>query len=137
MQDSSGTDFQYDEHVDRALRQQGNRSRAPIGRGSGRRVLHACVPDLVHGGRAGMYRRTVRADTRILSLTRSSAAIRSSPHVAAVIVAMSCRRSVGIGGRPGARDFNRQHKHRNNCGPPPSNLPGSLCRPPDYADVVP
>jgi hypothetical protein len=45
------------------------------------------------------------------SLTRSSAAIRSSPQVrfAAAIVAIDCCKSVGIGGRPGARDFQRQN----------------------------
>jgi hypothetical protein len=37
--------------------------------------------------------------------------MRSSPHVrfAAAIVAMSCYRSAGIGGRPGAHDFQRQN----------------------------
>jgi hypothetical protein len=44
-------------------------------------VLQACVPDLGRRGRNGMYRRTVRGDNRMPSFSRSSLAIRSSPHV--------------------------------------------------------
>ena len=78
------------------------------------KVLDAYVPCLARGRRAGIYPRTVRGETRIPSLTRSSSAIRSSPEVrlAAAIVAINCCRSAGIGGRPGARDFQR-HQSRN------------------------
>ena len=80
------------------------------------KVLHVCVPCLELGGREGIYRRTVRGDTRMPSFTRSSSAIRSSPQVrfAAAIVAINCCKSAGIGGRPRARDFQRHH-NRNPC----------------------
>src|SRR5262245_58922724 len=72
-------------------------------------VLHACVPRRGLSRHDSMYRLTVRGETRIPSFTRSSAAIRSSPHVrlATAIVLISRCRSAGIGGRPGARDFQR------------------------------
>jgi hypothetical protein len=49
------------------------------------------------------------------SLTRSSSAIRPSPQVrfAATIVAINCCKSMEIGGRPGARDFQRHHNRNN------------------------
>ena len=75
------------------------------------KVLHFCFPNLVRGGRGGMYRRMVRGEIRMPSLTRSSAANRSSPHVrfAAAILPINCCKSMGIGGRPGVRDFQRHH----------------------------
>ena len=59
------------------------------------------------GGPDGMYRRTVRGEIRIPSLTRGSAAIRSSPQVrfAAAIVAINCCKSAGIVGRLGDHDL--------------------------------
>jgi len=56
-----------------------------------------------------MYLRTVRGEIRIPSLSRSSLAIRSSPHstFSRAILRISSRSSFGIGGRP-ARDFIRQ-----------------------------
>ena len=74
-------------------------------------MLHTCVPFVARGGPDGIYRRTVRRETRMPSLTRSSAAIRSSPQVrfAAAIVAINCCKSTGIGGRPDTRDFQRHH----------------------------
>ena len=56
-----------------------------------------------------MYLRTVRGEIRIPSLSRSSLAIRSSPHstFSRAILRISSRSSIGIAGRP-ARDFIRQ-----------------------------
>jgi hypothetical protein len=56
-----------------------------------------------------MYLRTVRGETRTPSLSRSSLAIRSSPHstFSRAILRISSRSSIGIGGRPD-RDFIRQ-----------------------------
>jgi len=58
-----------------------------------------------------MYRRTVRGDRWIPSLTSSSAAIRSSPQVrfADAMSIIRCRTVAGTGGRPRGRDFNRQN----------------------------
>ena len=115
MQNPSGADFENHEDVQESgmwrSRQRRNHSPARTGRGSPRTCSTLVCPDLGRGGRDGMYRRTVRGDNRIPSFTRSSAAIRSSPHVrfAAAIVAISCCRSAGIVGRPGARDFHRQN----------------------------
>jgi hypothetical protein len=55
----------------------------------------------------------VRGDTRILSLSNSSLAMRSSPHVGFLkaISRMSAPSSGGIGGRPG-RDFQRQKRRK-------------------------
>jgi hypothetical protein len=114
MQNPSGPDFKHHEHV-----QDGNvavtttkKSLASTNRAWFRtNVLQAWVPGFGRGSRDGMYRRTVRGDNRIPSFSRSSAAIRSSPHVrfAAAIVAISRCTFTGIAGRPGARDFQRQN----------------------------
>jgi hypothetical protein len=79
-------------------------------RPSGRRVCGA-IP--VHHAARRDVGETVRP-----SLRRSSAAMRSSPHVrlAVVISAMSCRSSTGIRGRPRGRDFACQkRRHRFRC----------------------
>jgi hypothetical protein len=113
MQDSSGADVQDDEHVDHeGGRTTTKKSLAGTARAWFRtKVLHVCVPRLARGGPDGIYRLTVRGETRTGSFTRSSAAIRSSPHVrfAAAMVGTSCRRSAGIGERPGTLDFQRQN----------------------------
>ena len=59
----------------------------------------------------GMYFRTVRGETRTPSLTSSSWAILSSPHVmfATAISAISFFSSSGSVGRPFSRDFQRQN----------------------------
>jgi hypothetical protein len=79
-------------------------------------VRQACVPRFGRRGRDGMYRRTVRGDSRMPSFSRSSLAMRSSPHVrfAAAIVAISRCTSGEIAGRPGKRDYQRQN-NRNPC----------------------
>ena len=64
-----------------------------------------------------MYFPTVRGETRIPSLTRSSWAIRSSPHTgfSEAIVRISSRSSAGIGGRPSLH-LNRQNsRHPIRC----------------------
>jgi hypothetical protein len=83
-------------------------------------VPYECAPALCPLLRVprndGMYRRTVRGDTRMPSFSRSSLAMRSSPHVrfATAIVAISRCTSRAIAGRPGVRDFQRQNS-RNPC----------------------
>jgi hypothetical protein len=95
-------------------RQRRNHRQRPSAHGSARTGSTPCVPRVARGGLAGMYRLTVRGDTRMPSFTRSSAAIRSSPHLrfAVAIVAISARRSAGIGGRPAGRDFQRQNSRK-------------------------
>ena len=62
----------------------------------------------------GMYFRTVRGETRTPSLTSSSWAILSSPHVmfATAISAISFFSSSGSVGRPFGRDFQRHNRAR-------------------------
>jgi hypothetical protein len=56
---------------------------------------------------SGIWRRTVRGETRIPSFTGSSAAMRSSPQVgfSLAILAISLRSSTGTRGRPRGFDF--------------------------------
>jgi hypothetical protein len=60
-----------------------------------------------------MYLATVRGETRMLNLSNSSLAMRSSPQAgfSRAIRRMSDWSSLGIGGRPG-RDFRRQNNRR-------------------------
>jgi hypothetical protein len=58
------------------------------------------------------YLPTVRGETRMVSFSFNSLAIRSSPQVgfSAAISRISLRRSLGIPGLPGSRDFQRQRR---------------------------
>ena len=79
------------------------------------KAFQACEPDpFLDPGPAGMYRRTVRGETRIPSFTSSSEAIRSSPHVqfAAAMSAINSRRSAGNRGRPPGDDLQRQNSRK-------------------------
>jgi hypothetical protein len=78
------------------------------------KVLHPCETPPRGRAPGGIYRRTVRGDTQRPSLSPSSAAIRSSPHIpfARAMVAIKRWTSSGSGGRPGALDLHRQ-KRRN------------------------
>ena len=114
IHDASCADFEDHEHVEQAevAVTTTKKSLASTARAWFRtNVLHACVPRPARGGRDGIYRRTVRGETRMPSFTRSSAAIRSSPQVrlASAMVAFNARSSAGIAGRPGLLDFHRQN----------------------------
>src|SRR5262245_52848207 len=66
---------------------------------------------ILRSGTGAHIRRTVRGETRIPSFTKSSEAIRSSPHMrlAAAISAINRRRLAGTCGRPGGLDSHRQN----------------------------
>jgi hypothetical protein len=93
-----------------------------------RPVWEARCDDARSRGRpvVNMYRLTVHGDTLIPSLSCSSAAVRSSPHVAFARAMVAIRRctSTGSGGRPQVFDFHR-HKRRNLCGATESACPAS------------
>ncbi len=100
--DSSCSDFQNDKHGDDA--EGGRDDDKEITASTTRawfstKVIPPCVPCLERDGCDAIYRRAVRGETRMPSLTRSSLAIGRSPKVrfAAAIVANSCCKSTGIG----------------------------------------
>src|SRR5215472_18291091 len=85
---------------------------------------HHCLGVVVDEGQPALFRvrrnrlslrrylPTVRGETRMVSFSFNSLAIRSSPQVrfSAAISRISLRRSLGIPGLPGSRDFQRQRR---------------------------
>src|SRR5579862_4710270 len=75
------------------------------------KVDHRWLVPLPRRGFISRYRRTVRGETRMPSLTSNSLAIRSSPQVglSRSIPRISSLRFLGNGGRPRRRDFHRHN----------------------------